>query len=262
MDHLQVFNHELFGKLTVEVIEGDEMFDLHNVAWSLGYTRQSKGTDYLRYDRVNAIIEKLDITTVDRGGQLYINESGLYDFVFEAGTSRARDFRKWVTSDVLPSIRKHGTYMTSETIEKVLTDPDTIIRIATDLKEERAMRVAAEMKIREEKKYTNFGKVISLSDGAINVGMFAKIMYDDHGVNIGRNKLMAWLRDNDFLIRQEGREKNFPKQHYVERGWFRLATTIIKRTHGDVQGGTTLITGKGQVELAKILLEEFAALEV
>ena len=86
-------------------------------------------------------------------------------------------------------------------------------------------------------------------------------MYEKHGVNIGRNKLMAWLRGGGYLIRQEGREKNFPKQHYIERGWFRLATTIIKRSQGDVQGGTTLITGKGQVELAKILLEEFAALE-
>lgn len=144
-------------------------------------------------------------------------------------------------------------------VEKLWNDPEMIVKRALDLQQNKIRQL--ETKIEEEKKYTNFGKVISLSDGAILVGAFAKIMYDEHGVNIGRNKLMAWLRDNDYLIRQEGREKNFPKQHYIERGWFRLATTIIKRSHGDVQGGTTLITGKGQVELAKILLEEFAALE-
>lgn len=144
-------------------------------------------------------------------------------------------------------------------LERLWNSPEMVIKRAMDFQQDKIIKL--ETKIEEEKKYTNFGKVISLSDGAINVGMFAKIIYDDHGVNIGRNKLMAWLRDNDFLIRQEGREKNFPKQHYVERGWFRLATTIIKRTHGDVQGGTTLITGKGQVELTKILLEEFSALE-
>ena len=140
MNQLQVFNHELFGELTVEVIETAEMFDVHNVAWSLGYTRQSKGTDYLRYDRVNAIIEKLDIATVDRGGQLYIDESGLYDFVFEAGTSRAREFRKWVTSEVLPSIRKTSTYQiekpnnTKLLLQSALQHEERLETVETDVK--------------------------------------------------------------------------------------------------------------------------------
>lgn len=189
----------------------------------------------------------------------FVNEDGLYDVILDSRKPEAKRFRKWITSEVLPSIRKHGTYMTAEVIEQVLTDPDTLIKLATNLKEERSLRVAAETQIQEEKKYTDFGKVVSLSDGAINVGAFAKVMYDEHGVNIGRNKLMAWLRNKGFLIVQ-GREKNFPKQQYVERGWFKLSTTVIKRSHGDVQGGTTLITGKGQVELAKILLSEFKAI--
>lgn len=144
-------------------------------------------------------------------------------------------------------------------LERMWNSPEMVIKRAMDFQQEKIS--VLETKIQTEKKYTDFGKVVSLSDGAINVGAFAKIMYEKHGVNIGRNKLMAWLRDNDFLIRQEGREKNFPKQHYIERGWFRLVPTIVKRTNGDVQSGTTLITGKGQVELAKILLEEFSALE-
>lgn len=143
-------------------------------------------------------------------------------------------------------------------LERMWNSPEMVIKRAMDFQQEKITQL--ETKITEEKKYTDFGKVVSLSDGAINVGAFAKMMYDKHGVTVGRNKLMAWLRENDFLIKG-GREKNFPKQHYVERGWFRLAPTIIKRTHGDVQGGTTLVTGKGQVELAERLLEEFTSLE-
>lgn len=143
-------------------------------------------------------------------------------------------------------------------VEKMWNDPEMIVKRALDLQQKKIYQL--ETKIQEEKKYTDFGKVVSLSDGAINVGAFAKLMYDEHNLKIGRNKLMAWLRDKGYLITQ-GREKNYPKQKYVERGWFRLATTIVKRSEGDIQSGTTLITGKGQVELAKILLSEYNALE-
>lgn len=139
-------------------------------------------------------------------------------------------------------------------LERLWNSPEMVIKRAMDIQQQKIVQL--ETQIQSEKKYTDFGKVVSLSDGAINVGAFAKIMYDEHGVNIGRNKLMSWLRDNGFLIKQ-GREKNFPKQQYVERGWFKLAPAIIKRTEGDVQGGTTLITGKGQVELAETLIREF-----
>ena len=139
-------------------------------------------------------------------------------------------------------------------LEKMWNSPEMVIKRAMDFQQEKIQQL--ETQIQSDQKYTNYGKVVSLSDGAINVGAFAKIMYDEHGVKIGRNKLMAWLRDNDYLIKQ-GRERNFPKQLYVERGWFRLAPTIIKRTEGDIQSGTTLITGKGQVELAEALLKEF-----
>lgn len=140
-------------------------------------------------------------------------------------------------------------------LERMWNSPEMVIKRAMDFQQQKIIQL--ETQIQTEKKYTYFGKVVSLSDGAINVGAFAKIMYDKHGVNIGRNKLMCWLRDSGYLIKQ-GRERNFPKQHYVERGWFKLAPTIIKRTEGDVQGGKTLITGKGQVELAEVLLEEFS----
>lgn len=143
-------------------------------------------------------------------------------------------------------------------VEKMWNDPEMIVKRALDLQQKKIIQL--EVKISEEKKYTDFGKVVSLSDGAINVGAFSKLIYDEHGIKIGRNKLMEWLRDKGYLMKI-GRERNFPKQQYIEQGLFKLVPTIIQRSEGDVQGGTTLVTGKGQVRLLEVLLREFARLE-
>lgn len=140
-------------------------------------------------------------------------------------------------------------------LERMWNSPDMVIKRALDFQQQKI--VTLETQIQEDKPYTSFGKVVSMSDGAINIGHFAKILYDDHGINIGRNKLIAWLRDNGYLIKQEGAEKNLPKQKYIEQGLFKVRPTIVKRTSGDVQSGTTLVTGKGQVKLTEILLKEF-----
>lgn len=144
-------------------------------------------------------------------------------------------------------------------LEKLWNSPEMVIKRAMDFQQQRIVQL--ETKIRDDEKYTSYGKAIGDSDGAITVGAFAKMLYDEHGVNIGRNKLMSWLRDKGYLIKQPGREKNFPKQHFIERGWFKLSTALIKRSIGDVQSGTPLITGKGQVELAKLLKNEFAGVK-
>ncbi|AQU79763.1 phage antirepressor KilAC domain-containing protein [Planococcus faecalis] len=142
-------------------------------------------------------------------------------------------------------------------LEKLWNSPEMVIKRAMEIQQKKIMLL--ESKIAEDEKFTSYGKAVGDSDGSITVGALAKILYDKHGVSIGRNKLMAWLRDNGYLIKQVGREKNFPKQHFIERGWFKLSTKLIKRTEGDVQSGTPLVTGKGQVELAKLLMEEFSA---
>lgn len=139
-------------------------------------------------------------------------------------------------------------------VEKAWNSPEMIIKRAMELQNKKIEQL--ETKIHDEKPYTDFGKVVAISDGAINVGAFAKLIYEKHGINIGRNKLMQWLRDNDYLIKQ-GREKNNPKQIYIEQGLFKISPTIIARTEGDVQSSTTLVTGKGQVKLTEVLRNEF-----
>lgn len=139
-------------------------------------------------------------------------------------------------------------------VEKMWNSPEMIIKRAMEIQQRKIIEL--ETLIENEKRYTNFGKVVEVSDGAINVGTFAKLIYEKHGVNIGRNKLLEWLRDNGYLIKG-GREKNFPKQQYIEQGLFELKPTIVKRTDGDIQSGTPMVTGKGQIKLMDVLLKEF-----
>jgi anti-repressor protein len=265
MNQLQTFSHELFGELNVRSFINDKgLFNLNDVAWSLGYIRNNaNGVAYLRHDRIKNILERLDISTCDHDGHKYIDESGLYDFVFEAGTDRARGFRKWVTNEVLPSIRKHGAYATPQTIENIINDPEFGIELLQTLKSERDHRMAAESakekisaQMKQDAPYTSFGKVVSNSDASINIGSFSKMLYDKHGIRMGRNKMFEWLREQGYLIKT-GRERNNPKQQYIEQGLFDVRPTIVSRSAGDVEKITTLITGKGQVQLTKKLLQEF-----
>ncbi|MGM7719392.1 antA/AntB antirepressor family protein [Metabacillus sp. Hm71] len=144
-------------------------------------------------------------------------------------------------------------------LEKMWNSPDMVIKRAMDFQQRKILEL--ENQIKSDMQYTNFGKVVAISDGSINVGAFAKLIYDEHGIKIGRNKLLEWLRDKGYLIKS-GREKNFPKQQYVEQGLFELKPTIVKRTEGDIQSGTTMITGKGQIKLTDVLLQEFKRAEV
>lgn len=186
----------------------------------------------------------------------FVNEDGLYDVILDSRKSEAKQFRKWITSEVVPSIRKHGAYMTPEKVEEALLNPDTMIKLASNLKEEQKKRKQLEGKIERDEPYATFGKVVSNSDASINIGSFAKLLYDKHRINIGRNKLFSWLRNNGYLIKS-GREKNQPKQQYMEQGLFDTTTTLVSRTKGDVQSVTTFITGKGQIEIADKLKSEY-----
>lgn len=139
-------------------------------------------------------------------------------------------------------------------VEKKWNSPEMIVQRAMEIQNQKVKEL--ESHIEENKRYTEFGKVVEVSDASINIGAFAKLVYENHGIKLGRNNMLKWLRSNGYLIKT-GRERNFPKQTYVEQGLFELKPTIVKRTHGDVQGGTPMITGKGQIKITERLLEEF-----
>lgn len=245
MNEIQVFNNTEFGEIRTVEIDNEVWFVGKDIAETLGYTNPSKALN----DHVD-IEDKLNNETLSslgqRGGWL-INESGVYALVFNSKLPKAKEFKKWVTHEVLPSIRKHGAYMTPQKIEEVLLNPDTIIKLATDLKAEREHRMALETKIEQDKPKTIFADAVSSSKTSILIGDMAKLLRQN-GIEIGQKRLFDWLRNNGYLIKRKGSDWNMPTQRSVEMGLFE----IKESTHLDGNGcnittKTSKVTGKGQV---------------
>lgn len=251
MQQLQTFMYNEQAVRTLFDSEGEVFFVGNDVAKLLGYSNYR-----------NAVINHVDTedkqrTQIEDAGQsremTIINESGLYSLILSSKLPTAKQFKRWVTSEVLPNIRKHGAHMTSETIEKVLADPDTIIQIATQLKEERAKRMQAEVVIEQQKPKVLFAQAVETSETSILVGQLAKLL-TQNGVNIGQNRLFAWLRDNGYLGKK-GAHYNEPTQYAVERGWFEVVERTVPKPDGSViVSRTTKVTGKGQIYFINKLL--------
>lgn len=183
-----------------------------------------------------------------------INESGLYNVILLSRKPEARQFKRWVTHEVLPTIRKHGAYMTPETIEAALADPDTIIQLATRLKEAREQKRALEAKVEQDAPKVLFAAAVEASKTSILIGELAKLVRQN-GVEIGQNRLFTWLRDNGYLIKRKGTDFNMPTQYSMERGWFEVKETVINRPDGGiVVSKTTVVTGKGQTYFVNLFL--------
>ena len=176
-----------------------------------------------------------------------VNESGLYAVILRSDKPQAKPFRRWVTSEVLPSIRKHGAYMTDQTLEQALTSPDFLIQLATQLKEEKEQRKRLEAKVEQDKPKVLFADSVSASKSSILVGELAKIL-KQNGVDTGQFRLFAWLRENGYLIKREGSDYNMPTQKSAEMGLFEVKQTIITHSDGHITTNKTpKVTGKGQV---------------
>lgn len=181
----------------------------------------------------------------DFSNKIVINEAGVYDLIFDSKLPKAHEFKHWVTSEVLPAIRKHGAYMTPQTIEKVLLNPDTIINLATQLKKEQEQRKQLQAENEQMKPKALFADAVSTSNSSILIGQLAKILRQN-GVNIGQNRLFAWMRKNGYLGTR-GSNRNVPTQRSMELGLFKTKETVINHSDGHTTVNiTTKVTGKGQ----------------
>ena len=236
-----------YGNSEIRTIQkdGEPWFVGKDVAAVLGYAKPE-----------NAIarhVDDEDKSTTPFQGTAYetratiINESGLYSLILSSKLPNAKKFKRWVTSEVLPSIRKHGAYMTDQTLEQALTSPDFLIQLATQLKEEKEQRKQLEAKVEQDKPKVLFADSVSASKSSILVGELAKIL-KQNGVDTGQFRLFAWLRENGYLIKREGSDYNMPTQKSAEMGLFEVKQTIITHSDGHITTNKTpKVTGKGQV---------------
>lgn len=186
----------------------------------------------------------------DRMGRLQnatvVSEAGMYEVVIRSDKPEAAAFRRWITTEVLPSIRKHGGYLTDAKVEEVLSDPDTIIRLATDLKTERARRAELEALRAVDAPKVLFADAVSASKSNILVGELAKIL-KGNGIDIGANRLFQVLRSKGYLISRKGTDWNMPTQKSMELGLFRIKETTVVHSDGHTSlNKTPKVTGKGQ----------------
>lgn len=256
-NEIQMFNNEVFGNIRVLEENGNILFCGIDVATALGY---SKPRNAISAHCPHALKRGVEVVTGSKADgspaiqkvELYfIPESDLYRLTFSSKLPTAEKFTDWVTEEILPSVRKHGAYMTPDTIEKVLTNPDFIIGLATQLKEEQEKRKQLEAQIEEEKPLVDFAQGIIKSKDNILIRDYAKILCDD-GFNVGEKRLYSYLRDNQYL-----NDKNIPYQKYIDAGYFfvKESTYMIPNNQACLSK-TTLITPKGQLWLYKKIKNE------
>ena len=251
MKELKIFDNEEFGQVRTSIIDDEPYFSLNDVCWILDIANprnvkaRLNGDGVHSMDGVDSIGRRTDVTM--------INEPNLYKLVFQSRKPEAERFADWVTSEVLPAIRKHGAYMTDGVIERTLSDPDYLIMLATNLKEEKAKRALAEAQNERNKPKVLFADAVSASNKSCLVGELAKMISQEAirtgkaQKKIGQNNLFAWLRNNGYLCKS-GERKNQPKQVYIEQGLFEMKKgSYVDSSGANVVTTTTKVTGKGQI---------------
>lgn len=234
MNDLQLFNNPEFGAVRAVEVDGEPWFVGKDVAQALGYSNPRKALA----DHVDA--EDKGVTKCDTpGGEqdiTTINESGLYSLVLSSKLPGAKKFKRWVTSEVLPTIRKTGGYQLPK-------DYPSALRALADATEK---LLAVETENEANRPKVLFADAVSTSKTSILVGELAKLL-KQNGVDIGQNRLFGWLRENGFLIRRNGTDFNMPTQKSMDLGLFEIKETVVSHADGHTSvNKTPKVTGKGQ----------------
>ena len=250
MNDIQIFKNDSFGAVRTTTDEnGKILFCGKDVATALGYKKTA--------DAISAHCKGVcEIPTPSNGGvqmMKFITEGDVYRLTFGSKLPSAEKFTDWVADEILPTIRKHGAYMTEQTLEQALTSPDFLIQLATQLKEEKEKSAQLETTVNKQnellersKPLVCFANCVKTAETSILVGELAKLL-KQNGINIGQKRLFEWLRNNGYLIKS-GSDKNMPTQYSMERGWFEIKETVISHSDGHTSiSKTPKITGRGQI---------------
>lgn len=229
-------------------IDNEPYFVGKDIADILGYQRADNAIRN-HVDEEDKLTHRFSASGQNRNMTI-INESGLYSLILSSKLPQAKEFKRWVTSEVLPTIRKNGMYATDE----LLDNPDFAIATLQKLKEEREAKKQLEAQIEADRPKVIFSDAVSASHTSILVGEFAKIMRQN-GADMGQNRMFAWLRENGYLISRKGSDRNMPTQKSMELGLFEIKETTINHSDGHISiNKTPKITGKGQLYFTEKIL--------
>lgn len=252
MNELQVFNFNN-SRVRAIIIEDNPYFIGKDVAEILGYERADNAIRN-HVDSDDKLMHQISASGQKRNMTL-INESGLYSLILSSKLPKAKEFKHWVTSEVLPTIRKHGAYMNEDTIEKALTSPDFLIQLATKLKEEKEKNKSLATENKMMKPKALFADAVETSTDSILVGQLAKLI-SQNGCEIGQNRLFKRLREDGFLC-CKGENYNMPTQKSMNMGLMEIKERTVNNPDGSIRTTRTpKITGKGQVYFVNKFLNE------
>lgn len=229
MKELKIFKNKQFGEVRVLDKDGEPWFAGKDVAEILGYSNTKDAIAAHVDTEDKTIIQKSDFPTLDipNRGMTVINESGLYSLMLSSKLPQAKQFKHWVTSEVLPSIRKHGGYIAGQ---ETLSDDELLARavmVANSKIAERDKLIAEkDVQIQQMKPKEVFADAVATSQTSILIGELAKLLRQN-GVEIGQNRLFAWLRENGYLIKRKGADYNMPTQKSMELGLFEIKERTI-----------------------------------
>lgn len=239
MNQLLIFENKEFGQIRTVQLNNKTFFVGKDIAEALGYSNAR--------DAISKHVEQEDkgVAKCDTpGGKqdlAVINESGLYALIFGSKLESAKRFKHWVTSDVLPSIRKHGVYA----VDELINNPEMAIKAFTALKEEREKNKLLQADNDRMKPKEIFADAVATSHTSILVGELAK-MIKQNGVDMGQNRLFEWLRQRGYLIKG-GSDRNMPTQKSMELGLFEIKESVVSNPDGSIRTTKTpKVTGKGQ----------------
>ena len=241
MNELKLFENQEFGRIRVVVIDGEPWFVGKDVAEALGYQNPQRAIrDHV--DEEDKGVGKIQ-TPGGKQNLTIINESGLYSLILASKMPNAKRFKRWVTSEVLPTIRRHGAYMTDEKAFDVVNNKDGLASLLQQAADQLRQK---DIQIEEMKPKALFADSVATSKSTVLVGELAKILRGN-GVDIGATRLFKWLRENGYLINRKGSDWNMPTQKAMNMGLFKIKETTINHSNGATSiSKTPKVTGRGQ----------------
>ena len=242
-NELQIFENNQFGQVRAIMKDGEPWFVAADVCRALEIANNRDALTRLEQDE-----KGVALTDTPGGAQevTIVNEPGLYTLVLGSRKPEAKAFKRWVTHEVIPSIRKHGMYATPTTIEQMIADPANAIKVFSALKQEQERRKELEATVEHNAPKVLFADAVAASHTSILIGDLAKLIRQN-GVEVGQNRLFQWLRDNGYLIKRKGSDWNMPTQRSIEMGLLEIKeSTHIDGNGCNVTTKTPKVTGKGQ----------------